>query len=48
MSQQTYVNIEQERVQQWGAGWNDAMLGKAPASQHLSYVLGYMDARRFR
>lgn len=41
-----YENIEQERIKSYALGWNDAMAGRAPSSQHTSYALGYLDAKR--
>ncbi len=38
--------MEQHRIAQYGRGWIDAMCGRPPRSQSLSYSLGYLDAKR--
>ena len=37
--------MEEQRIQDWGNGWNDAMRGVAQrADQSLEYYVGYADA----
>lgn len=36
--------MEEQRIQDWGNGWNDAMRGIAQrAGQSLEYYVGYAD-----
>ncbi|KIP14449.1 hypothetical protein KY49_690 [Burkholderia sp. MSHR3999] len=39
-------SIEEQRIAQYGRGWMDAMCGRPPQSNALSYSLGYLDAKR--
>lgn len=38
--------IECTRLVAYAMGWNDAMCGRVPRESSLSYVLGYLDARK--
>jgi hypothetical protein len=38
--------FEQTRIAEYQRGFNDAMRGRAPRSQSLTYALGYLDAKR--
>ena len=42
----TAYQIEAQRIANYARGWNDAQLGRAPRSDALSYVLGFLDSKR--